>query len=295
MAGTLLPLIRLGRFRFLLGGLVLCIFGALLAGVAGHPIDPVRLLFGWTILAAGQLSVSYSNDYFDRAADRAGTRTRISGGSGVLLERPDLARAARQIALALIGASLLLALVHAALYPVPPYFLPFVVAGNLVGWYYTAPPLAFAYRGLGEAATALTFGFFMPGTGYLVVAGGLDLFFVARTIPLLLFGLGFIITVETPDREGDAVAGKMTFVVRHGRRTAFLAVLVAFSAGALLLFTLLPVPGIGLASLLPVATAAAACLWPQSGRDEMVAAAARNLAALAAFILLADIALAARP
>jgi len=297
MAGTLLALVRLGRFRFLLGGLLLCIFGALLAGVAGHSIDPVRLLAGWTVLAAGQLSVSYSNDYFDRAADRAGTRTRISGGSGVLLERPDLAPLARQVALSLIGASILIALDYAALYPVPLYFLPFVLAGNLVGWYYTAPPLAFAYRGLGEAATALTFGFFMPGMGYLVVAGGFDLFFVARTVPLLFFGLGFIITVETPDREGDAAAGKRTFVVRYGRRAAFLAVFAAFAAfaaGALLLYPLLPVPAIGIASLLPVARAAFACLRPPSGRAAVVAAAGRNHAALAAFVLLADIVLAAR-
>lgn len=190
MAGTLLALVRLGRFRFLLGGFFLCIFGALLAGVAGHLVDPVRLLFGWTILAAGQLSVSYSNDYFDRAADRAGVRTRISGGSGVLLERPDLAPATRRIALVLIGSSLLLAIVYAILFPVPPYFLPFVLAGNLVGWYYTAPPLALAYRGFGEMATALTFGFFMPGMGYLAVAGSFDLFFAVRAVPLLLFGLG---------------------------------------------------------------------------------------------------------
>ncbi|WP_342679784.1 hypothetical protein [Methanofollis sp. UBA420] len=151
---------------------------------------PVRLLFGWTILAAGQLSVSYSNDYFDRAADRAGVRTRISGGSGVLLERPDLAPAARQIALVLIGSSLLLALFYVLLFPAPLSFLPFVLAGNLVGWYYTAPPPA-------------------------------------------------------------------------------------------------------LASLLPVAMAAAACLRPPVGRAAAVAAAGRNLAALAVFVLLADLALAA--
>jgi 1,4-dihydroxy-2-naphthoate octaprenyltransferase len=38
--------------------------------------------------------------------------------------------------------------------------------GNLVGWFYSAPPLRLAYRGLGEFSTAATVGFLVPAMGY---------------------------------------------------------------------------------------------------------------------------------
>jgi len=287
--GTLYALLRLCRLPFILGGLLLFLLGAY---TAGDPFAvPDRLLLCYLVLAAGQVSVSLSNDYFDRQADRPGMRTRISGGSGVLLSRPDLAGAARSLALVLIGLSLSLALLCAIFYPLPPYFLPFALAGNLVGWYYTAPPLALAYRGLGEAATMLTFGFFMPGAGYLAAGGLFDLSFALFILPLLFAGLFFILSVEMPDREGDRAAGKKNFVVRSGRRNAFIAMFLAAAAISLLLPAAWSAPPQVLAaSLLPVFAGAIPLLHPPVDRREIICAAELNLAALIAFILVACLA-----
>jgi 1,4-dihydroxy-2-naphthoate octaprenyltransferase len=281
---TALSLFRLCRLPFLLGGLLLFFLGAY---AAGDPLsEPERLLLCYLVLAAGQVSVSLSNDYFDRGADRLEMRTPISGGSGVLCSRPDLAGAARSLALILIGISLVLALICAILFPMPWYFLPFALAGNLVGWYYTAPPFALAYLGLGEAATMLTFGFFMPGAGYLAAGGVFDLSFALFILPLLFSGLFFILSVELPDREADLAAGKNNLVARYGRKNAFLVMFLAAAITSLLLPAAWSAPPQVLAaSLLPVIAGAIPILRQPVDRREIVRAAEMDLAALILFVL----------
>ncbi|MDD1634504.1 MAG: prenyltransferase [Methanomicrobiales archaeon] len=218
--GDAWDLIRLGRFRFLAAGALCFLLGYLLALRMGAPWDPARLLLGYAIFGCGHLSVHYSNEYYDRHADRKGTVGAFSGGTGILVARPELAPAARRIALSLIGVSLALAIVFQILYRPEPWFLLFVAAGNLLGWFYSAPPLSLAYRGLGEAATVLGLGFMMPATGYLMAKGTLDPAIFLVCLPLLPLGYFFILAVELPDMEGDRAGGKRTAVVRMGREAA---------------------------------------------------------------------------
>lgn len=60
-------------------------------------------------------------------------------------------------------------------------------------------------------------GLLIPGFGYLVTSGQINpdgfLFF----IPLMLYGLAFILTVELPDMESDRLGRKMTWVAQKGR------------------------------------------------------------------------------
>jgi 1,4-dihydroxy-2-naphthoate octaprenyltransferase len=210
----------MGRFRFLAAGALCFLLGYLLALRMGSPWDPARLLLGYAIFGCGHLSVHYSNEYYDRHADRKGTVGAFSGGTGILVARPELAPAARRIALSLIGVSLALAIVFQILYRPEPWFLLFVAAGNLLGWFYSAPPLSLAYRGLGEAATVLGLGFMMPATGYLMAKGTLDPALFLVCLPLLPLGYFFILAVELPDMEGDRAGGKRTAVVRMGREAA---------------------------------------------------------------------------
>lgn len=65
--------------------------------------------------------------------------------------------------------------------------------------------------------------------GYLVLRGYLNADGLLFTLPLMLYGLAFILTVEIPDMEADRLGHKQTWVVRKGRGFAFTAV------GALLL------------------------------------------------------------
>lgn len=232
--------IRLGRFPFLLSGFVPFTAGALFAFLLGARFTPGEFLLGYAAMAAAHLSVHYSNDYFDADADRFVETTAISGGSGVLAAHPELKPAALGAAVALMAASLLIGWAFVTIYDYPPVFLVFGLAGNLLGWFYTAPPFALAYHNLGEVANMITFGLLMPGAGYFVAMGGLDAAFFTFAVPLSLYGLVFIVSVEMPDREGDIAGGKRTLVVRRGRIFGFglIAVAAALATAAFTLFAL---------------------------------------------------------
>jgi 1,4-dihydroxy-2-naphthoate octaprenyltransferase len=140
----MLKLLRVGRPQFLISGLALFVFGALLAVRFGGPFSLSRLILAYLVILPAQFSVHYSNDYFDVAVDRLGGATPFSGGSGVLLEHPELRKPVIWIAVALIGCSLGIGLVFLYSYGYPFWMFGFVVIGNLLGWCYSAPPYRFS-------------------------------------------------------------------------------------------------------------------------------------------------------
>ncbi len=221
--------IRLGRYPFLLSGFIPFTAGALLAFLLGARFTAGEFLLGYAAMAAAHLSVNYSNDYFDADADRFVETTAISGGSGVLSRHPDLKPAALYAAVGLMALSILIGYAFIVIYGYPAIFLAFGIAGNLLGWFYTAPPIAFAYHKLGEVVNMITFGLLMPGAGYFVAMGTLDWPFFAFAAPLCLYGLVFITSVEIPDMEGDILGGKRTLVVRRGRIFGFALIALAAS------------------------------------------------------------------
>ncbi|MBN1194728.1 MAG: prenyltransferase [Methanomicrobiaceae archaeon] len=218
--------IRLGRLPFLGAGVIAFLLGGLYAVVLGSPADAVRICFGYLILGCAHLSVSYSNEYFDRFGDLSGDPTPISGGSGVLRHHPSLAKPALHVACTLILLSIACAVAFAMVYHMPWWFLPFVLVGNAVGWWYSAPPVRLSSRGFGEAATAFTVGFLVPGMGYAVVAGTMDRTLALFLLPLLCLGLVFSLAVAVPDMESDRMSGKRTFIALFGREAGWQALIV---------------------------------------------------------------------
>jgi 1,4-dihydroxy-2-naphthoate polyprenyltransferase len=215
-------LLSLARPHFLIAGIILFLFGASWAILTGASFSLPRLIFGYLIVLTAHLSVSYSNDYFDVEVDRLSTPTLFSGGSGVLVNHPELRRHAKRIALALILCSLVLGILFLIIYSYPFWFLVYVLVANMLGWFYSAPPLSLAYRGLGELSTSVTAGLLLPGMGYLVMMGHLNGDAMIFVIPLMLYGLAFILAVEIPDEEFDRLGDKRTFVVRKGRSFGFI-------------------------------------------------------------------------
>jgi 1,4-dihydroxy-2-naphthoate polyprenyltransferase len=103
----------------------------------------------------------------------------------------------------------------------------------LLGWFYTAPPLKFAYRKLGEVATVLALGVLIPGMGYFVAYGSIDLFFAFFIFPFSCYGLLFILTVEIPDVENDRNGNKINALVKWGIRRGMGISFVSALAGTL--------------------------------------------------------------
>ena len=224
-------IIELGRLNFLAGGFFLYTMGVLLAIVSGVDFSLTYFLFGYAIMLPAHLSLSYSNNYFDIEVDKFNKPVSISGGTKILIEKPELKNLCKNIAIGLIIISISLAFIFIVIFSFPITYLGFIIFGNLLGWFYTAPPIRLAYRGLGEIANMINMGILMPGIGYWTMSGNLDLFFLVFSIAFLLYGLNFMIIVETPDMEGDKKAKKMTLVTKIGRRLSYkLTILTKISA-----------------------------------------------------------------
>lgn len=215
--------------------------GYLLALNGGADFGLEKFVFGYSILGSAQLSVSFSNDYFDRQADVESIKTAFSGGSKILVEHPELEQPALKIAVFLLGFSIVGSAVFTVVFHFPFWFFIFGLCGGLIGWFYTAPPLKFAYRGLGETVTMLVIGFFIPGMGYFVASGSLDFLFYVFVFPLVCYGLFFILTVELPDVECDTIAQKRNIPVKWGmkagKRISVLANILGTTSLVTILFT----------------------------------------------------------
>jgi 1,4-dihydroxy-2-naphthoate polyprenyltransferase len=226
-------LLQVARPKFMIASLALFIIGASWAICLGAPVSLLRMLLGYLIILPAHLSVSFSNDYFDVDVDKLGTPTLFSGGSGVLVGHPKLRKPASWIAIALMLFSMALGILFLLKYSYPIWFLGIVAVSNLLGWFYSAPPLRLAYRGWGELSAAFIAGCLVPGMGYWVTMGYLNSDGLLFTIPLMLYSLVFFLTVEMPDMEMDRLGQKKTWVARQGRGFGFTAigVLVLLATG----------------------------------------------------------------
>ena len=197
------------------------LLGVLFALVLGAPFNLYKIIFVYLIILTGTFSAVYNNNYNDVNVDKYATQTFFSGGSRILVDHPELMRPVKFLSIFFLLFSIVLGGIGIVLFSFPITFFFFVVIGNLLGWYYTAPPIKLLYRGIGEIGTMLAAGFFVPGLGYFALMNQIDIRFVIFSIPLLFYGLGISFYLEIPDRDADTKGGKNTFVVRHGLSAGF--------------------------------------------------------------------------
>lgn len=199
---------------------------------------------------------------WDSGADQAVTdeeRTPFSGGKRVIVDGLLTRRQTAIVALVFytVAAACGLAIVAWR----EPSVLWVGVTGFALAFFYHAPPLRLSYRGLGEAAVAVSYGPVIAGGTYLVQRGTLQPRVLVAAVPVGLAIMAFLWVNEFPDARADEKAGKRTLVVRLGRtRAAFwFAVLIAVAYALVLAlpFAGLPWPAwLGLIGL-PHAIAAA--------------------------------------
>lgn len=297
MWGKLPLLFRLARPYFLIPGFMLYLMGYLLAANGGASFGMEKFVFGYFILGTAQLSVSFSNDYFDRHADVESVKTAFSGGSKILIEHPELEQTALRIAVLLLGVSIVGGAVFTVVFRFPLWLFIFVLCAGLTGWFYTAPPLKFAYRGLGELAAMLVIGFFIPGMGYFVSSGSLDYLFYVFVFPLICYGLFFILTVELPDVECDKTAQKRNVPVKYGTKTGKRICVLANILGTTSLLTILFTGAISkmfdptliaVFSFLPLIASIMGVNANPEDRDAINQQVTVNIGALILFLLLTD-------
>jgi 1,4-dihydroxy-2-naphthoate octaprenyltransferase len=220
---------RLSRPLFLYGGFAGVALGAALAAWRGHTIDAPTYVWVQLMVTAFQLMVHYANDYFDRDGDRIATRTAWSGGSGILADG-TLPPVVGLIAAAIAGAF------GAAV------VLRFLAGGNLaagllgcamgvLSWAYSAPPLRFAARGLGELDAAAVVAVLVPAAAFAAFAGELQPAIGAPLVATALTMIAMMLCVEIPDAGGDRISGKRTLVVRLGLSNTLNLLMLVVSGG----------------------------------------------------------------
>jgi 1,4-dihydroxy-2-naphthoate octaprenyltransferase len=135
------------------------------------------------------------------------------------------------------------------------------IVGILCAYFYHGKPVQLSYRGFGELVVALCYGPLIAIGANLAAGAGHDWEPLLPSLPLALLVAGFLWINEFPDHDADKECGKMTLVVRLGKRRASYALaVIVFGAFGILL--ILPSVGYGygvLAGLVGFPPAALAC------------------------------------
>ena len=223
--------VRMARPGFLAITAVGCLVGIASAQVAGG-VDAARALLTLLLALMLHAAANMLNDHADalNGADEANTQGLFpfTGGSRLVQGGAVQARDMRNLALVLLALTvpggLWLAL-HSG-----PALLLVGLAGMLLGWAYSMPPLALMSRGLGELAVGLAWGLMVVGADY-VQRGQLALAPVAAGGSYALMIANILIANGFPDAQPDARVGKRTLVVRlTPERAAWLYLALALVA-----------------------------------------------------------------
>ena len=219
-------ILKIIRLHIVAGGALAFTVGALLAFVEGGIFRPEIIALGYTVVLLGDLSAHFSNDYFDVEVDKKMNSNKFYSGSKILTKNPQLHKIARNISVTLLLSSTLIAGLTVLFLKAPIELFLIMLFANLLGWFYSAPPLRLISRGLGEITVAWVTGFVIPGVGYLTVRGQFDPLFLYFSIPFMIYGFILSLSLQTPDVKVDSETGKKTLAVRKGNKVATLLTLI---------------------------------------------------------------------
>jgi len=219
---SLLLVLSFVRYRFFLyAGLLPYVLGAAWAyGMAGE-FDAAVFWSGLGGIVLAVVGVESFNEYFD---DRMGTDRVFNPEDVAPMSVWVLWLGVAAFALALaVGVYLSLRVG----WPI----LAFAVLGGLAAIFYVAPPIRWAYRGLGETVIALSYGPWMVlGSLYLHTRELSWGAFWASLVPGLLI-MALAVVNAIPDYHQDRLVGKRNLVVRLGRRRGVWLYLLLAAAG----------------------------------------------------------------
>ena len=255
------------RPAFLSVTFVGCLLGLASAAGTGVTLDPATATL--TLLSAllAHAGANLVNDYYDaKSGCDASNDERLfpfTGGSRVIqngvLSLQEAGNFGYLLLILVIPAGLWLTAARA------PGLIGIGLAGLLIGWAYSAPPLQLQSRGLGEFGIVAAWLLVVVGTDF-VQRRGLSFQPVAAGLGFALLVANVLYINQFPDRKADARAGKRTLVVRLGARRArwgypLLALLCHGWTVAMVVLGQLP--GLALISLLaaPASLAATRNLW----------------------------------
>ena len=243
------------RFHYASASFMPGILGGMIAWTNDQQFQPGYFLLVMLGLILNHLALNMTDDYYDfrHLVDAFATEGRnpYAGGSGTLSSGVIQPRSMRQVFTAFYVIAIAIGLFLEVMRG--PFVLVLLAFGFFCAFFYTAPPIQFGYRGVGEIAQLLCFG---PGIGlgaYYVQTQKISWEAFWGTLPFGIMLFSMITINEIPDYLEDREGGKMNLVARFGREAGvglFTASLLS-AYGALLAGILLKkIPILGLISLL---------------------------------------------
>jgi len=231
------------------------ILGAMIAWTTDSQFHPGLFLLVMLGLILNHMALNMTDDYYDFRhlvdAFAEEGKNPYAGGSGTLSDGLIQPRRMRQVFstfyIIAIGIGLYLGMVKGS-------FVLFLLAlGFFCAFFYTAPPIRFGYRGLGEIAQLICFGPAIGLGAYYVQAQRISWEAFWGTLPFGIMLFSMITINEIPDYFEDRKGGKLNLVARFGRETGvWLFIVSLLSAYAVILTGILlgKIPPLGLISLL---------------------------------------------
>ncbi len=231
------------------------ILGAMIAWTTDGEFQPGLFLLVMLGLILNHMALNMTDDYYDfrHLVDAFDTEegNPYAGGSRTLSDgsiRPESMRLVFSIFYAVaISIGLYLGAIRG--FPI----IVLLAFGFFCAFFYTAPPIRFGYRGLGEVAQLLCFGPAVGFGAYYVQAQRISWEAFWGTLPFGIMLFSMITINEIPDYFEDRKGGKLNLVARFGRKAGiWLFIVSLLSAYAVILTGILlgRIPRLGLISLL---------------------------------------------
>jgi len=237
MPGPALLLRAMRAGSLVVGATPVIVLTALVAA-QGEPVHAGRFLLTLLGLVALQAGVNVVNDLFDDAsgldADPAFARNPFPLGSRAIQSGALSRLGMWALAGGCFGVGAACGLALNTIHP-GHVVLALGAAGFALGWFYTAPPLAIAYRGAGEPVIFLLFGPLAGLGSYYVQTGRVDAAAALLSCVVGVLAMSILYLHHFPQHAADAKHGKRTPIVRLGPRAAGRLVPWLFAAPYLLL------------------------------------------------------------
>jgi 1,4-dihydroxy-2-naphthoate octaprenyltransferase len=196
--------------------------GTAAAVAAGSPFDPLFFALILVSLVAIQAGANLLKGYYeaqDRSAPPSSAGSWIAFDSGAAVGLAREPRSVFRVAwgfmiVGIVAGLVLVALTRSLL------LLAFGLAGFVLAWSYSSPPLKLSYRGIGELSTFLAFGPIMTvgATVAFGTAGLAESFLASLVLGFLAAAISF--SRYFPNEPEDRAKGKRTPVTILGTRKA---------------------------------------------------------------------------
>ena len=242
------------RFHYTSASFMPGILGGMIAWTTDGIFLPEYFLLVMLGLLLNHMALNMTDDYYDfrHLVDVFATdeRNPYTGGSGLLssglIEPRGMKNVFTAFYIIAIAIGVFLGVMRGT------FVLLLLAIGFFCAYFYTAPPIRFGYRGLGEIAQLICFGPAIGLGAYYVQAQRVSWEAFWGTLPFGIMLFSMITINEIPDYFEDREGGKLNLVARFGREAGvwlFIISLLSAYSSILMGVILRRIPVLGLISL----------------------------------------------